>query len=62
MKGAAIADPLHLFPSCQSAAWAVSEMQRRGIISPDVDIDTEMTDAKAELDDRQPQRKENITI
>jgi hypothetical protein len=40
----------------------LKEMQRRGILSPDVDVDEEVTAAAAELAAREPQRKENVNI
>ena len=38
------------------------ELKRRGIISPDVNIDAEVKAALAELAAREPQRKENVNI
>ena len=40
----------------------LKEMQRRGILSPDVDVDKEVADADAEVAAREPQRKENVNI
>jgi hypothetical protein len=40
----------------------LKEMQRRGILSPDVDVDQEVAEAAAELAAREPQRKENVNI
>lgn len=40
----------------------LKEMQRRGILSPDVDVDAEVAEASAELAAREPQRKENVNI
>jgi hypothetical protein len=40
----------------------LKEMQRRGILSPDVDVDKEVKDALVELAAREPQRKENDNI
>jgi hypothetical protein len=40
----------------------LNEFKRRGIISPDLDLDEEIRVATAELASRPPQRKENINI
>jgi len=40
----------------------LKEMQRRAIISPDVDVKKEIEAAKADSANRDPQRKENINI
>jgi dTDP-glucose pyrophosphorylase len=45
-----------------SHATLLTEMKRRGIISPDVDIKAEIAAALAELAAREPQRKENVNI
>jgi hypothetical protein len=45
-----------------SRATLLKELQRRGILSPDVDIDEEIAAAKEDFKDREPQRKENINI
>jgi hypothetical protein len=45
-----------------SDATLLNEMKRRGIISPDVDVDKEITAARADAKDRQPQRKENVNL
>jgi Domain of unknown function (DUF4055) len=45
-----------------SHATLLAEMKRRGIISPDVDVDSEIKAATAELAAREPQRKENVNI
>jgi hypothetical protein len=45
-----------------SHATLLKEMQRRGILSPDVDTDEEIKTAVAELAAREPQRKENVNI
>ncbi|MFZ0270985.1 MAG: DUF4055 domain-containing protein [Acidobacteriaceae bacterium] len=40
----------------------LNELKRRGILSPDIDVKKEVTDAKAENAEREPQRKENVNI
>ncbi len=40
----------------------LNETKRRGILSPDLDVDKEIIVAKAELAAREPQRKENVNI
>jgi hypothetical protein len=40
----------------------LNEFKRRGIISPDLDLDAEIRTATAELASREPQRKENINV
>ena len=45
-----------------SHATLLAEMKRRGILSPDIDVDAEIVEANKELASREPQRKENINI
>jgi hypothetical protein len=45
-----------------SHATLLAELKRRGITSPDVDVDDEIKAATAELAAREPQRKENVNI